>query len=94
MEKEGNMVDDWLNEHADPETLKKIEMFSEEQDKLYQEYRIWFNEKFGCSPDEKHHGVGFTNLDEAISLRRDFSEDKKYAILTFEEYKNMLGYDK
>ena len=52
------------------------------------EYEFWFKEKFGCLPFEKHHGVGPTNIEEALSLRRDFPNDLSYSVITFEEYKN------
>ena len=53
-----------------------------------EEYEFWFKEKFGCLPFEKHHGVGPTNIEEALSLRRDFPNDLSYSVITFEEYKN------
>ena len=52
------------------------------------EYEFWFKEKFGCLPFEKHHGVGSTNIEEALSLRRDLPNDLSYSVITFEEYKN------
>ena len=52
------------------------------------EYEFWFKEKFGCLPFEKHHGVGPTNIEEVLSLRRDFPNDLSYSVITFEEYKN------
>ena len=51
------------------------------------EYEFWFKEKFGCLPFEKHHGVGPTNIEEALSLRRDIPNDLSYSVITFEEYK-------
>ena len=53
-----------------------------------EEYEFWFKEKFGCLPFEKHHGVGPTNIEEALSLRRDLPNDLSYSVITFEEYKN------
>ena len=53
-----------------------------------EEYEFWFKEKFGCLPFEKHHGVGPSNIEEALSLRRDLPNDLSYSVITFEEYKN------
>ena len=53
------------------------------------DYEDWFNKKFGCLPFEKYHGVGPDNVAEALSLRKDFPNDKNYDIITFDEYKKL-----
>ena len=40
---------------------------------MKKEYEDWFYTKYNCLPYEKHHGVGFTNVDELLCLRKEFS---------------------
>ena len=40
---------------------------------MKKEYEDWFYTKYECLPYEKHHGVGFTNVDELLCLRNEFS---------------------
>ncbi len=72
----------------------KINMNFNIKDGLIGEYELWFNEKFGCLPYEKHHGVGFYNIQEVLSLRRDFPNDILFKIITFEEYKENINNNK
>lgn len=66
----------------------RLELHSSEiNGRSIEEYEFWFKKKFECLPFEKHHGVGPTNIEEALSLRRDFPNDSKYSVITFEEYK-------
>jgi hypothetical protein len=39
---------------------------------MKKEYEDWFYNQFNFLPYEKNHGVGFTNVDELLSLRKEF----------------------